>query len=823
MKNTKKKGLILGITLLSALSIGYAVNSQSGENQKSKIVDSIPYAYTRNGKPFEQNVLSNNEFVTTLNASNNYGKYKFRDDRKDFDGIYAKPIEGYEPEKQLWEGLTETEKSEMTLITKNTKIKKEIKDKTTRGFLPVKGVKFCQYLGTITDEQPRPNTYDKKLPNGKTLKLDDDAQYCSEPTNENGETWLQIDDMDYGESYLVEKYIPNQIFIGSTNKHIELKQPEESIKIYVDLGVRFLGETDGIDLISYKGLREKLREGGKYIGKDLELNENDEKYGKWLKIYDIRKNKVLYIAKKPVTNSVSWQNLYLAGVVYGSDLINFQQGEYGNPMKFFPKIIKYKRNSEEKDGYLEEYKGKTIKITDNQGKERRFSIRILEGGSKIRNRKITDEYIKFTTQFAISEWNRYIIPLVGYYRNGGNSWDALQKSLKQDKESWDYARLWSSQRNEWLTYYGPKKGYKVQIANYNWFGDLTLGTERETQQYLYNGKKGTTFGKKGQSTITLYTANKSNPNARRGGESANYGAAEVNFIPISYEYDDNGFRPVLEEIPQNCYDGACFEGEVAGTDFITYKDLKNSLETPKNKIGIETELYGDEKETGGNWLKIHDYKEGKILYISKKPISYEVSWNQIYNAGAVYGLDMLNKDGTPKEPNLGFKDGILGLDEQNNTLPKDYRGKILTINDKQYLVRLLKTTKRNNPNVANLNGSHYTLEEYVGSEWNRYILPLVSIGRYGTTSQDYVEDELKAEITNEKFKVDLAQYNWREDLNNFNKGHYNWTQEYTNSTNNRSMSGRQDINSGAGAAPNNAPNFPYTIFGFRPTLEEIPE
>lgn len=239
--------------------------------------------------------MSNNGFVTTLNTSNNFGKYKFRDDRKDFDGIYAKPIEKYEPENQLWDGLTETEKVEMTLITKNTKIKKEIKDKKTGKFLPIKGVKFCQYLGTVTEDSPRQNTYDKKLPDGKTLRLDSGNQYCSEPTNEKGETWLQIDEMEYGESYLIEEYTSNQTFIGTTNEPIELKQPAEPTKIYVDLGVRFLGETDGVDLISYQDLRKTLREGGKDIGWDLKFNENDGQNGKWLKIYDIRTNKVIYI------------------------------------------------------------------------------------------------------------------------------------------------------------------------------------------------------------------------------------------------------------------------------------------------------------------------------------------------------------------------------------------------------------------------------------------------------------------------------------------------------------------------------------------------
>lgn len=435
MKHIKKKGLILGITLLSALSIGYIVNSQTGGNQKSKIVDSIPYAYTRNGKPFKQNVLSNNEFVTTLGASNNDGKYKFKGDGSDFDGIPAQAISGYEPWTQLWDGLKDTEKAKMTLITKNTEIKKEIIDKNTGKPMPIQGVRFCQEV-------------DYKLSQGE-------EQYCSEPTNEKGITWLEIDKMAYGESTLVEKFDEKVFKIDQDTKQkteTEVKQAGDPVKIYVDLGTRFLGETSGNELITYQGLVEQiegksLEEINKInfmqrkVGKFIENFGNDKNTGgKWLKIYDIRKNKVMYIAKKPVTHCVSWDKLFNAGLVYGLDQLDLST--------FKPNtndtITTIKAN---KNYNGNPYTAKAIKI-----KDRWFIIRLLKttnNKNSIINTNITN------TEIYGSEWNRYMLPLLKYNRYEDTINDTIEASLKTNKN----------------------EDFTIQLSEYNYNGDLTVGTK----------------------------------------------------------------------------------------------------------------------------------------------------------------------------------------------------------------------------------------------------------------------------------------------------------------------------------------------------------
>lgn len=794
------------------------------------IVDSIPYAYTRNGKPFKQNELSNNEFVTTLDSSNNYGRYKFRDDRKDFDGIYAKPIVGYEPESQLWDGLDKKEKSGMTLITKNTEIKKEIKDKKTGEPLPIKGVKFCQEV-------------DYKLSQGE-------EQYCSEPTNEKGITWLEIDKMAYGKSTLVEKFDEKVFKIDPDTKQkteTEVKQAGDPVKIYVDLGTRFLGETSGNELITYQGLVEQiegkpLEEINKInfmqrkVGKFIENLGNDKNTGgKWLKIYDIRKNKVMYIAKKPVTHCVSWDKLFNAGLVYGLDQLDLSTFKPNSS----DTITTIKAN---KNYNGNPYTAKAIKI-----KDRWFIIRLLKttnNKNSIINTNITN------TEIYGSEWNRYILPLIKENRYEDTVKDIIEGALKHTKD----------------------EDFTIQLSNYKYNGDLTVGT-KEKIETLHDSMTGI-------NTITQELI--ANQVLGRGGFST-FGEKIRAAIKVTYpsgiqgSNDVNGFRPVLEEIPQNCYDGACFEGEVAGTDFITYKELiheitgkpLNEIKDGKDTGGIGNKLpignneipykQADDRPTGGNWLKIYDAKKDKTLYIAKKPLTNEVTWEDLFKKGVVYGLDVLDKTGTPIEGKLSE---IKSQYEAGLTI-KNYKGKIVEIKGKKYLVRLLKAynDSKNNGDPNNVIKFWYQGTDVLkGSEWNRYIIPLVKEYRYD--AKHMLEEELKEKLDRNnpenKYNIQLASYNWFGDFlisantNNWGRNYKQYkgkpiyiersngsstiTQEYSGSydiSHNpskyfRSKRGMESSNTGSAAdsqqlMPAGADASVYTDTGFRPVLEEIPE
>ena len=94
------------------------------------------------------------------------------------------------------------------------------------------------------------------------------------------------------------------------------------------------------------------------------------------------------------------------------------------------------------------------------------------------------------------------------------------------------------------------------------------------------------------------------------------------------------------------------------------------------------------------WLKF--YSHGKILFIAKRPLRYNISWSQIYNAGAVYGLD-------------GFGPYTSGTNVNQN--------RILTIGDYSYRIRLM-TGAHINPYTRGDNCSDNGGEN---SEWNELI------------------------------------------------------------------------------------------------------
>ena len=669
MKNIKKKGLVIGIAILSALSIGYIVNSQND----TKITDVIVNSYIRNGSRFEQNKLSNNTFSTSNDSTNNYGKYKYQEARKDFDGIYYEPIKGFEPENQLWDGLAENEKKEYTLILKDTEIKKEIKDKTIGITMPIQGVQFCQGFNVNTQNINK-----------------DSLHYCSEPTDEFGKTTLKIENMAYGKSDLVEYYEKNKVYkINPVTKEkttIEIKQPVSPQKIYVDLGVRFLGEVDGDDtiFISYKNLKEQIEQRGTTIGDSMRLDSNsvDGKGGKWLKFYDINENKVLYISKKPITSGVTWNSLYKAGVVYGLDNINTN----GIPNKKFIKP----------QGY-EDYKGN---IVEKNG--RTFIVRLMK--ENINNKGIT------SSDSRKSEWNKYILPLI-----------KTNRSSFKDTQYVGYDLMKSNNMG---------RGYAIQLANYSWFKDLTNGDYKGPEMFdyldfLYRSTSG--FGHESW----MQDTNSKDKTTRiiRGthyeqfGGGASYGKE----VSVNSNKDFIGFRPVLEEIPQNCYDGACFEGEVAGTDFITYRKLLEDIEgksldtlpkdkntnKPKTKVGDVLGL-GEDEITGGNWLKTLDYKEGKTIYIAKKPLTNYVSWQDLYKAGVVFGLDQVDKDTMKLKIQPQIPEYKKNSSDKTGKNLSDYKATKIEINGKPYIVRLLKGI---NTEYTNTPSAIVTQ----GSEWNRYI------------------------------------------------------------------------------------------------------
>ena len=86
------------------------------------------------------------------------------------------------------------------------------------------------------------------------------------------------------------------------------------------------------------------------------------------------------------------------------------------------------------------------------------------------------------------------------------------------------------------------------------------------------------------------------------------------------------------------------------------------------------------------WLHFND--NGRDIYIAKKPFRHTVSWDQLNAIGAVYG------------------------------------SKTVTIDNKLYMVRLLRGTNSDPTTGGTYSGYNTTIHQ--GSEWNRYMYPIHS-------------------------------------------------------------------------------------------------
>lgn len=369
----------------------------------------------------------------------------------------------------------------------------------------------------------------------------------------------------------------------------------------------------------------------------------------------------------------------------------------------------------------------------------------------------------------------------------------------------------------------------------------------------YKSTHYTSVGDKGQLSWTQEYANRYNDIAKRvirGFKETSGGAALISSYEPENPYGDKGFRPVLEEIPENCYDGACFEGEVAGNKFITYNKLLSEITgikefniktMEKNGANLKYLRYisghrvnvnigkvlnkGKDTDTGGNWLKIYDAHECKTLYIAKKPLTNYVSWDDLYKAGVIYGMDMLDKDGKLNDSKINKSYKHL-----------KYQGKIIYINNKPYIVRLLKGNKRKNWTPAQKVDNVKSLEMTQGSEWNRYILPLVKYNRFGrdTNQGEGIEDILKQDSkgiaipwnnpNNNDYKIQNAKYKWFEDLTIYESsgGNINWMQEFGTDEYSCVVRGYNFDYYGASHAHSLYYKEAQYYTGFRPVLEEIP-
>ena len=670
----------------------------------------------------------------------------------------------------------------------------------------------------------------KKLsPDGKPLK---GVVFKAEPlhdnstkfvTDENGEVTIKAKEITTGEWNLVEE---EQTIDGVTYeaKKIPIKVADNCYD-----GVCFEGEVSGNELgITYdKVLQESGldNKGSKIVVENTNLpaaKKIDGLYqaelregGKWLKFTDYKytrdgKPRTFYVAKKPLKKNLSWEQLYAAGVIYGPDVVD-AEGKINGKLdsdkldegSSWNTRIKFTKN---------QYAGKIM-----QANGKKYVVRLLRGKSNYGESIYGPSNIyRWNNDNQFSEWNRVMLPITKEYRAGSDTFNNsyLEPTLR-----------------EGASHTIPANDYKVQLARYNWFGDLTVGAYYD---FYYNGEtvdRGNGTGYNGQYTLCQEFSRSADFRALRGNLHSSNGAVYSNSGISSYKDGSFGWRPVLEfvgEVPS--YDGMYFNGEIKGTDFITYEKLKTQIEADGKKVGAVLEL-GNDTADGGNWLKFTDtkYKDAngkpRVFYVAKKPITNAVSWDDLFNAGVIYGPDKINSDGAVRDTATEIKSG--------------YQGKIVTIKGKKYMVRLIRGVSNNGSSVKYKSGTtDYEYSDAPNSEWNRSIVAVTKQyrGEEKSMEQALKDGNSNYWYVNNDYKVQLHDYNWFGDLTlgasaNYqynekpmssvgDKGQWSRCQEYI-SNSFSFMRGSSIPSNGAAFSFRRDSGYRTEGYGWRPVLELI--
>lgn len=274
------------------------------------------------------------------------------------------------------------------------------------------------------------------------------------------------------------------------------------------------------------------------------------------------------------------------------------------------------------------------------------------------------------------------------------------------------------------------------------------------------------------------------------------GKAEFKYLDFGKYYLKETYAPKGYKLSSKVYkfyvdDGTRFLGEVEAGKFITGNKLASD-------IGLTR---GTSINSNTQWFKYQ--MDNEIVYIPKKPFRYNLSWNDINAANAVFG------------------------------------NKTVTINGKTYRVRLLKaynekaTTKTEN-DITFVSPSYG--ENNKGSEWNKLILPLVvnqEGERYGSSTANYLgtnipqlakynwftNDESKADTTSELNNLGASNRSKRKGIYN---GQWRWTQELAKRSYFCSGRGYSDSSGAAVNSYSANPRYANSDDGWLPVLVWVP-
>ncbi|MFA5623129.1 MAG: hypothetical protein WC981_02775 [Candidatus Dojkabacteria bacterium] len=168
-------------------------------------------------------------------------------------------------------------------------------------------------------------------------------------------------------------------------------------------------------------------------------------------------------------------------------------------------------------------------------------------------------------------------------------------------------------------------------------------------------------------------------------------------------------------------------GEVSSSELI-------SGDTLASAIGLTA---GITQNTTTSWLKF--YIDGRIVYVPKKPIRHSLSWQDVYQAGAVYG------------------DNTTGLHPAGTARVQDAS---VAIGDDTFTVSLIRGA--NSDPVTNETG--YDVPASHGSEWNRLFYNITTTTYSTKPSQEgdqwvnYTDLDLGMETGNGRYSWCIEQH-----------------------------------------------------------------
>ena len=629
----------------------------------------------------------------------------------------------------------------------------------------------------------------------------------------------------------------------------------------------------------YYQYQDELSKGGMWL--KFTDNKYTDKNGK---------PRTFYVAKKPILKNISYNDIVRAGMIYGWDTVD----ESGNPTHqvdntitgYRPTIVeingeKYivrllRGRSNYGASITQKFGGQNYKEQDVSNSEWNRTIVAVTKQYRGQNNSM-EQALKdgnSGTQYVTNNYKNQ----TAYYNWFGDLTLGAWESFKYNNKLVNSVDLQG--QNNWVQEYSSG-GRTKRGGNYIDDGAATSG-------YTNARDKGDSIGFRpvleplegvpGEVINVTQTLNikKTNPKGKplEGVEfKINNDTYKTDsngdvIIPI-YKYptgiltlkeqeykDTNGINYKPKNIPinhveQKCYDGMCFEGEVEGNSLVSYSKLIQDLGiTSGSNPSISQNIidkypgakeinnkYQDELSKGGMWLKFTDNKykdkngKPRTFYVAKKPIRKRISWNDIFDAGAIYGWDVVGENGKPKQSPEKYENGS-----------KNYQGKIITINGERYIVRLLQGGSNYGDDVTNGKIYQYS-RDAKNSEWNRTIVAITKQyrGESSSMEQSLKDGNISTQWVDSNYKNHTAEYNWFGDLtlgayykfvyngkeidNGDNgtgsNGQWNWTQEYAYSAGGRSLRGGSYPNYGAANSSDGSAGSRGSSYGFRPVLEPL--